>query len=99
MPKKKPTLESKTRPVNIEFNIGEFETMTEFIKYVSSPRKIFFTNFFAGTMRGLGFIIGATAFLTLVAYIIGNVLANIPFVGEIFGWVDAWLSENLSTYQ
>lgn len=97
--KKKAEAITRTRPVNIEFNIGEFETITDFMKYASSPRRIFFTNFLSGTAKGLGFIIGATAFLALGAYIIGNILVNIPFIGEMFSWADVWLRENLDTYQ
>ena len=97
--KKKKEVLTKTRPVNIEFNVGEFETLTDFIKYTTSPRRIFFSNFWAGTAKGLGFIIGATLFLTVIGYIIGNYLVNLPFLGELFGWADEWMKSNLSSYQ
>ena len=97
MPKKTKKVETP-RPVNIEFNVGEYETMQDFIQHLSSPKKIILTNFIAGTARGLGFIFGAAAVLTLAGYILSQYLVNIPFVGELFSSLDLWLKNNLSSY-
>ncbi len=96
--KKKTTPVTTTRPVSVEFNIGEFETMKDFIKYISSFKRVFVMNFLAGTARGLGFILGATAFLALGGYILSQYLVNIPFVGELFTNIDVWLKSNLDSY-
>ncbi len=98
MPKKKAKPVTKTQPVNIEFNVGEFETMKDFVRYTSSVKRLLLFNFIAGTARGLGFIIGATAFLALAGYILSQYLVNIPFVGELFTWMDQWFQENLNSY-
>ncbi|OIP80228.1 hypothetical protein COW94_03550 [Candidatus Peregrinibacteria bacterium CG22_combo_CG10-13_8_21_14_all_44_10] len=98
MPTKKTAPATQARPVNIEFNVGEFETMQDFIKYASSVKRLILYNFIAGTARGLGFIIGATAFLALAGYILSQYLVNIPFVGEIFTSIDQWFKQNLDSY-
>lgn len=98
MPTKKKAPAFETRPVNIEFNVGEFETMRDFIQYASSVKRLILYNFIAGTARGLGFIIGATAFLALAGYILSQYLVNVPFVGEMFTWIDQWFKQNLNSY-
>lgn len=86
-------------PVNVKFDLGKFSTLTDFVRYYSSPWKIFFSNFLAGTAYGLGFVIGAAVLVTIIAYILGHILVNIPIVGEFFAWVNDWLAANLDTYK
>ncbi len=98
MPTKKTASKTKTQPVSIEFNVGEFETMKDFVKYLASPKKLILFNFLAGTARGLGFILGATFFIALTGYVLSQYLVNIPFLGELFSQIDQWLQLNLDTY-
>ncbi|EKD63978.1 MAG: hypothetical protein ACD_51C00115G0005 [uncultured bacterium] len=95
---KKTKVETLT-PVNVEFKLEKFSVLTDFVRYYSSPWKIFFSNFLAGTAYGLGFIIGAALLVTIIAYILGNVLANVPIVGQFFAWLNDWLATNLQSYQ
>lgn len=97
--KKKKIKTENLTPVNVEFKLEKFATLTDFVRYYSSPWKIFFSNFLAGTAYGLGFIIGAAVLITVIAYILGHILVNIPIVGQFFAWLNDWLAVNLQSYQ
>lgn len=71
----------------------------DYLEYLGSPKRIFWMNFLAGTARGLGFILGTVVFLALLTFVVSQVLSQIPWIGELFRWLDDWLRENLSTYQ
>jgi len=74
------------------------EEMQEYFRYLASVRTIFWTNFLAGTARGLGFVIGTVVVLALVTFIVSQVLSEIPWVGEMFRWMDDWLKQNIDSY-
>ena len=76
----------------------EMAEMKEYLAYLSSPKTIFWTNFWAGTSKGLGFVIGTVIVITVVMFILGKVLSEIPWMGELFRWLDDWLRENLKSY-
>ncbi len=61
---------------------SEFMELVEFLK---SPRKLFFHNFFAGLVRGLGMAIGFTILGAIVVAIIILLLkkmVTIPLIGK-----------------
>jgi len=57
------------------------QALQEFIRYSSSPWRIIWTNFFAGVFRGLGAIIGASAFIALIIWLL-TLFVDIPLIGE-----------------
>ena len=57
------------------------QALKEFIRYSSSPWRIVWTNFVAGIFRGLGTIIGASAFIALIAWVL-TLFVDIPLIGE-----------------
>ncbi len=62
--------------------VSEFMELVEFLK---SPRKLFFHNFFAGLVRGLGMAIGFTILGAIVVAIIILLLkkmVTIPLIGK-----------------
>ena len=61
--------------------------LREYTTYLSSPFRIFWSNFLAGTARGLGFMFGATVLAVVVLYLIGHYLANLPFVNDFMEWL------------
>jgi hypothetical protein len=65
--------------------------LQEFTNYLSTPWRILWANFLAGTARGLGFIIGVALVLTIVGFIVTKVLSQIPIVGEFFQAVNLWI--------
>lgn len=67
----------------------------EFSNYLSSPWRIFWANFLAGTSRGLGFILGVALVLTIVGFVMTKVLTQIPVVGEFFQAVNHWIQETV----
>lgn len=69
--------------------------LQEFRSYLKSPWRIFWANFLAGTARGLGLLIGVAVVLGLVGFIIKDILANIPYVGEFFQALEVWIKETL----
>lgn len=70
----------------------------EYVMYLSSPLRIFFSNLLAGIGRGLGFVLGATVVVALIVYIVGKILVDIPLVGKSFQWLDQILKESLEKY-
>lgn len=69
--------------------------LQEFTNYLSSPWRILWANFLAGTARGLGFILGVALVLTIVGFFITKVLSQIPLVGEFFQAVNQWIQETV----
>ena len=75
------------------FKIHELK---EFHDYLSSPWRIMWTNFLAGTMRGLGFLIGAAFVLAIIGYVLKELLVNIPIVGDFFKAINEWIQATLT---
>lgn len=69
--------------------------LKDYLDYLSSPPKIFLSNFLAGIGRGLGFVIGATVVLSFVVFLIGTILSQIPVIGNFFHWLDQFLQQSL----
>ena len=69
----------------------------EFHDYLSSPWRIMWANFLAGTMRGLGFLLGAALVIALMGFILKEVLSNIPMVGDFFKALNEWIEHTLQT--
>lgn len=65
--------------------------LQEFTNYLSSPWRILWANFIAGTARGLGFLIGVALILTVVGFVITKILSQIPLVGDFFQAVNIWI--------
>lgn len=74
-------------------------TLEDYMQYLGSPKRVFWINFLAGTGRGLGFILGTVLVITVVTFIIGQVLSDVPWIGELFRRIDDWLQQNVETYQ
>ncbi len=55
----------------------------EFMRYLSSPRKILFLNFVAGMARGLGIVIGMTVVVAILIWMLTK-LVDFPLIGEYF---------------
>ncbi len=100
------TVEKKTEKTrakvthNTYVNIDTLKVkeMQDYFQYLASPKSILWNNFVAGTARGLGFIIGTVAVLTIVTFVVSQILSEIPWIGELFRWLDDWLRENIDTY-
>jgi len=58
--------------------------LDEFVAYLRSPWRIVWTNIVAGAARGLGAAIGAGLVLSLLGYVLVNLLGQIPIVGDMF---------------
>lgn len=97
---KKPTKIRAKVEHNTYVNVNSLKAdeLKDFFQYLASPRSIMWTNFLAGTFRGLGFILGTVVVLAITTFIVSQVLSQIPWVGELFRWTDDWLKENIDTY-
>lgn len=71
--------------------------LEEFTNYLSSPWRILWANFLAGTARGLGFIIGVAIVIAAVSFILTRVLINLPLVGQFFQTFYAWMQHTLES--
>lgn len=72
--------------------------LKEYVTYLESPVRVFVTNFLAGIARGFGFILGATVVVAIVVYILGQILSQIPFIGDFFSFLNQFIQENLDKY-
>lgn len=70
--------------------------LQEFTNYLSTPWRILWANFLAGTARGLGFIIGVALVLTIVGFIATKILSQIPVVGEFFQAINHWIQQTIN---
>ncbi|PIV63780.1 MAG: hypothetical protein COS11_05630 [bacterium (Candidatus Ratteibacteria) CG01_land_8_20_14_3_00_40_19] len=58
---------------------------TELVEFLKSPRKLFFHNFFAGVIRGLGMAIGFTilgAIVVAITLLLLKKMVTIPLIGK-----------------
>ncbi|HCW32848.1 MAG: hypothetical protein UT55_C0034G0002 [Candidatus Peregrinibacteria bacterium GW2011_GWE2_39_6] len=83
----------------IDINMLDSEDVKEYLSYLNSPYRVFLINFLAGTAKGLGFVVGTVIIIALATFIIGQILSEIPWIGELFRWIQNWLKENLKNYQ
>ncbi len=69
--------------------------LEEFITYLRRPRRIFWTNFLAGTARGLGFWLGAAAVITISVFVTKHYLSHVPMVGQFFQALGQWIEQTI----
>tara|TARA_B100000315_G_C14495173_1_gene549583 strand:- start:745 stop:1101 length:357 start_codon:yes stop_codon:yes gene_type:complete len=82
----------------INVDMLKAEDMQNYFRYLSSPRRILWTNFMSGTAKGLGFVLGTVIILAVATFVVSQILSEIPWIGELFRWTDDWLRENIETY-
>ena len=69
-------------------NKREWAGFVEYIMYMQDRRRLMFTNFLAGMMRGMGFAVGFSILGALVIMLIQRLaLANLPGIGDFFAEV------------
>ena len=57
--------------------------LDDYLEYVSNRRRMLFSNFIYGMMRGLGFAIGFTVLGALTVVILKNLVSeNMPVIGD-----------------
>ncbi len=56
---------------------------TEFMSYLSSPRKILFWNFIAGVAKGFGIVVGMTLVVGVLVWMLTK-MVDFPLIGEYF---------------
>jgi len=66
--------------------------ITDFVQYLRSPWRIFWSNILAGISRGFGIILGMTVILALVVWIISR-LVNVPLIGAYFKEAQTQITE------
>ena len=54
---------------------------SDFVKYLRSPWKIFWTNFLGGVFRGLGIIVGMSVVFALLLWVLSQ-FVDYPLIGE-----------------
>lgn len=82
----------KIRQRNVAEKVGR-TGLDDFVRYLKSPWRIIWSNFLAGLLRGLGFVVGATVLLTIAVYFLVRVLGNLPWVGEFFQEAGVFLED------
>lgn len=67
------------------------DNLEYFVSYVSSPWRIIWMNFVAGIFRGLGALIGASAVIALIIWLLG-VFTKVPLLGGVAEDMDQMIS-------
>lgn len=63
----------------------EMAALSEYLEYLQNRRRLFFTNFVAGVMRGMGFAVGFSILGAVVIMLVQKLaLANLPVIGDFF---------------
>jgi hypothetical protein len=75
--KKDDTTAQKKKVVKNLDSVG----VVDYLQYLQSPFKIFWTNFLAGVSRGFGIIVGMSVVVGLVIWILAR-MAAFPLIGE-----------------
>lgn len=100
-PAKKDSVQKRAKVLHetyVNIDLLKLEDMQEYFRYLSSPRRILWTNFMSGTAKGLGFVLGTVIVIAVATFVVSQVLSEIPWVGELFRWLDDWMRANLETY-
>lgn len=57
--------------------------VADYVQLLNSPRKLFWSNLWAGSARGVGIAIGFTVFTTTILYALRALGAlNLPIIGD-----------------
>jgi len=83
------------RIAHVDFYVDREKTFVKYVKYLSSPWHILWRNFLVGTAQGVGFVLGTALFLTVVGFILNQILGTIPFFSDFSQAVTLWLESNL----
>ncbi|PIQ77486.1 hypothetical protein COV82_04175 [Candidatus Peregrinibacteria bacterium CG11_big_fil_rev_8_21_14_0_20_46_8] len=92
------TLKEATRLEKIAGQLQKIE-LQQITNYLQSPWRIIWVNFLAGTFRGLGFLVGAALVLTLIGFVLTNILSEAPIVGDFFEVVRIWIEDAIEQTQ
>ena len=66
----------------------EWAGFVEYLMYLQDRRRLLFTNFMAGMMRGMGFAVGFSILGAMVLLLVRRLaLANLPGIGSFFAEV------------
>lgn len=57
------------------------DSLENFVRYLSNPWRMMWTNFVAGIFRGLGAVIGASVVIGIMIWLL-SLFVNIPLVGK-----------------
>lgn len=71
----------QTKPLSEKQLQHSAEVIEHFVRYLSSPWRIIWTNFVAGVFRGLGAVIGATVVIAAVVWLL-SLFVNVPLIGK-----------------
>jgi hypothetical protein len=88
--RKKPAVNEKL--VRMEFLVSKESDFKKYLLYLSHPGHVIWRNFLAGTFQGVGFVVGSALFLTVVSFILKQVLGEIPFFSDFANALNLWLS-------
>ncbi len=67
------------------------QTFDDFVQYLKSPARVFWSNFYAGIFRGLGLIVGVTFVFAIIVWLLSKMI-NFPIIGEYFAQAEQELS-------
>ncbi len=60
--------------------------------YEAKVWEILWRNFLAGSCYGVGFVIGTALFITIVTFLLNQILGKIPFFSDLARAIDLWIS-------
>ena len=59
--------------------------------FIKNPFKLLFMDLLEGITKGIGFVIGGTVIVAILAILLTKYFSEIPVVGDYFNQVGKWL--------
>jgi len=84
------------RIAHVDFYVDKERTFYNYVRYLSNPLNIMWRNFLVGTFQGLGFVLGTAILLTIIGFVFGNLLTQIPLLKDFSQALQVWIEQNIS---
>ena len=74
----------------------EKSRIRDYVSYLQSPKKVFFSNLLAGLARGVGASIGFTLLAAVLLYVLQKIVRwNLPIIGDFINEIARIVENNL----
>jgi len=74
----------------------EKSRIREYVCYLENPKRVFFSNFFAGLARGIGASVGFTLLAAVLLYLLQKIVRwNLPIIGDFINEIAKIVENNL----
>lgn len=76
---------------SLEVNVDADGYFAKYVKYHANPLHVIWRGFLFGTFQGLGFVVGSALLLTLLGFLIKDIISEIPIFHDLGNALNFWL--------